>query len=459
MFRVARRRLIGSLAAVMAAVLLGAGALVYILLNHALDAAVDAQLYVQDAAFVKFVAPGTLTVGGASPGQSVAVLSPPAGAGESVAAAQPAPAGVGSVAVAYQPAADAAGVFSLQISGDGVQAVRGVAPPGFPVRAAADAAQPGHDDTRTVTLSGHPFRVLSRQIGTASDGKPVVVQTGVALAARDREQRIVLIGLAGGGLLGLALTVAGVALLSGRALAPLQIAFRRQRRFIGDAAHELRTPLALVRLEAEELAYRLNADDEARPLLRQIDRLSRLAGDLLTLARLDHEGLPFERESVHVASLLGGIAAAARALAAAGVEVEVSAPATLWLLGDRDRTYQLLLIFVDNACRFTPPAGRIALHAWGEGGSVTIAVADSGPGLPPDQIPRLFEPFYRPDAARARTGGGAGLGLAIAHELARLLGGMIRLDNGREGGAVASVTLPAAPALDVALSAETAFSV
>ncbi|HEY7295816.1 MAG TPA: ATP-binding protein, partial [Dehalococcoidia bacterium] len=434
----ARRRLICSLACVMATVLLGAGALVYGLLTNELNSSVDAQLRSQGESFAKFVGPGPP---GNAPPAGLSVTAPP----PSQAGAMPTAAGqAGGIVVAYQPAADAAGIFSLQISGDDVEAMRGTAPPGFPLRAAAAAAAPRHDDLRTVTLGGSRYRVLSRIIDTTPDGKPVVVQTAVSLAARDREQRIVLIGLAGGGLLGLALTVLGVALLTRRALAPLQIAFRRQRRFVGDAAHELRTPLALLRLEAEELAFRLDAEEEVRPLLRQVDRLARLAGDLLTLARLDHDALPREHEPVHVASLLATLESAARALAAPGVQIASDAPNDLWVLSDRDRLYQLLLILVDNACRLTPPTGRITLRARSERSAAIISVADSGPGLPPDQIPRLSEPFYRPDAARARSGGGAGLGLAIAHALARLLGGAVRLENGPEGGAVAIVILSGA---------------
>lgn len=441
----ARRRLIASLACVMGTVLIGAGVLVYLLLTHELDRAVDAQLRSQDAAFVKVVA-----------GLSATQATGPGPAGAPVGAAQPGaivpppdlPEGAvrGGVVVSYQPPVDAAGVFSVQISGDDVLAARGTVPAGFPIEAAAAAAQPGHDDLRTTTLDGKRYRLLSHHAGATPDGKPVVVQTAVSLAARDREQRTVLLGLAAGGLAGLALTIAGAALLTRRALAPLQTAFQRQRRFVGDAAHELRTPLALLRLEAEELALRLQLEDDARPLLRQVDRVTRLAGDLLTLARLDHERRPVEREPVHAASLLAELAAAARALAAPGVQVEVCAPADLWLESERDHLFQLVLIFVDNACRLTPPCGRIALRVAATGASATIGVADTGPGLPAGQVERLFEPFYRPDAARGRAGGGAGLGLAIAHELARLLGGTIRLENGRAGGAVASVTLPRVPA-------------
>ncbi|HZQ36303.1 MAG TPA: HAMP domain-containing sensor histidine kinase [Dehalococcoidia bacterium] len=460
MVRAARRRLILSLACVMGAVLLCAGVLVYLLLTHELDRAVDAQLRSQDAAFVKVAVTGSIaagdpagpTTGGAVPGGEVTALPPhpdppPAGAAQ------------GGLIVSYQPPVDAAGVFSVQISGGELLAARGTVPPGFPVAAAAAAARPDRDDLRTTTLDGKRYRLLSHYTGTTPGGKPIVVQTAVSLAARDREQRTVLLGLAAGGLAGLLLTVAGVGWLTRRALAPLQLAFQRQRRFVGDAAHELRTPLALLRLEAEDLALRLQREEEARPLFRQVDRVTRLAGDLLSLARLDHERQRCEREPVHAASLLAELAGAARALAAPAVSVELCVPDGLWLASDRDRLHQLLLIFIDNACRVTPPLGRIGLSAAASGGSATLAIEDSGPGLPSGPIARLFEPFYRPDAARSRSEGGAGLGLAIAHELARLLGGTLRLENGRAGGAVASVTLPRIPSPEGAAASEAGVTV
>src|SRR5207248_1840518 len=141
---------------------------------------------------------------------------------------------------------------------------------------------------------------LTRALALPAGMPPAVVQAGVSLAARDRDQRIVLLALAGGGALGVMLTIAGGLFLTGRALAPVQLAFNRQRRFVGDASHELRTPLALLRLEAEDLSRRLGAAETARPLLRQVDRAARLVDDLLELAQIDEGALPFEYEPVHV---------------------------------------------------------------------------------------------------------------------------------------------------------------
>jgi signal transduction histidine kinase len=275
---------------------------------------------------------------------------------------------------------------------------------------------------------------------------PVVVQAGISLAARDREQRTVLLALGGGGALGLVLTLAGAFFLTGRALAPVQLAFDRQRRFVGDASHELRTPLALLRLEAESLAGRLDDRESTRPFLRQIDRTARLVDDLLTLAQIDERALPFEPEPVHVASLVEAAAAAGRSLAPADVTVAHAAPPDAWVSGDRDRLYRVLLILVDNACRAVAAGGRIEVRARAEQSSVVIEVSDPGRGIPRDQLARVFERFYRVDRARSRAAGGAGLGLSIAHEIVRAHAGTIVLDSTPGQGATATVRLARLPA-------------
>jgi signal transduction histidine kinase len=416
---------------------------VYVLLTRQLDAAVDAEL--RAAAARGMIAPGPRSM---------------------VAGGEPSPAADGVFVIRVTP--DFGPRSRLPLNGEehthAIEgwrtAAAGATPGGLPDMAAVRAAQPGRDDLRTVSLDGARYRLLTRSVGTA--GRTfAVLQVGVSLAERDRQERIVLLALAGGGALGLALTLTGGLFLTGRALAPLRLAFERQRRFVGDASHELRTPLALLRLEAEELAQRLDEQRatgneqraatsgdpqppaNARPLLRQVDRIARLVDDLLTLARLDEEGLPLEREPVPVASLLNTAAEQARRLAAAGVDVRVTAPPDLWVSGDPDRLHQVLLILVDNAARATPPQGRITLTAHHQRGAALIIVADTGPGIPAEHQARIFERFYRVDRARSRREGGAGLGLAIAREIVRAHGGEIRVENTPGAGAAITVRLPA----------------
>jgi signal transduction histidine kinase len=353
--------------------------------------------------------------------------------------------GLPTAAVSQIPNSAADDAFALFIDNRGTPTTQyGRPPAGLPDQAAVAAAGAGREDLRTVELDGRRFRILTQAV-IGPNGEPAMVtQSGISMADRDNQQRSVLLALTGGGLLGLALTVAGGLFLTSRAVAPVQLAFERQRRFVSDASHELRTPLTLLRAETESLARRLDAKREARPLLYQIDRISRLVRDLLTLTRLDERALPLEREPVPVLSLLRTAAAAAEQLAHRGVTIEVNAPADLYVDGDVDRLHQVLLILVDNACRVTPPNGRIGLTAEGDGKSVVIRVKDTGPGIPPEHLAHVFERFHRVDRARSRDEGGAGLGLAIARGIVDAHRGSISLSSRLGHGTTATLRLPAA---------------
>jgi two-component system, OmpR family, sensor histidine kinase CiaH len=270
-----------------------------------------------------------------------------------------------------------------------------------------------------------------------------MIQAGVSLASRDREEQIVLLALAGGGLVGMLLTAGGGWLLTNRAVAPLETAFERQRRFVADASHELRTPLALIRLEAENLAAKLHAEEQSRPLLGQVARISRLVDNLMLLARLDERAIPVEREPVRVRALLGQAASDARRLAAPGVDIRVAAIPDWCVSADLGHLQQLLLILLDNACRATPAGGHITLSAEQKSATISISVADDGPGIPKEHLKRIFERFHRVDVARSRARGGAGLGLAIAEQLAGLQGGRIEIESELGRGTTVRLSVPA----------------
>ncbi|MSP22381.1 MAG: hypothetical protein EXR66_05115 [Dehalococcoidia bacterium] len=261
---------------------------------------------------------------------------------------------------------------------------------------------------------------------------------GISLEARERQQWVVRLALAGGGGLGVALTALGAFFLTGRALAPVEAAMARQRRFVSDGSHELRTPLALLRLEIE--GQPAIEAEQRRPLLQQVDRLARMVGDLLLLARLDEGELPLEREPVAIDGLLRTAADEARRLAPEA-RVVIEGAFDLWVNGDADRLHQALLVLIDNASRVTPRGGAITLSAHLDGGSVVLTVNDQGPGVPPEHAQQVFERFYRADKARARAQGGAGLGLSIASDIVRQHGGVLRLETPWSKGATFSIRL------------------
>ena len=236
-------------------------------------------------------------------------------------------------------------------------------------------------------------------------------------------------------------------------LTRLHEALARQRGFVADASHELRTPLAVLGAELElagrpgrsreDLVQAVASADE------EVARLTRLTNDLLMLARSDEGRLPVRLAPTEVTELLGRSAERAAGRASdAGVDIVVDAPAGLVALIDEDRIRQAVDNLVDNALRFAPAGTHVTMSARASGTGLVIEVADAGPGFPADFLSHAFERFRRPDTGRARSDGGAGLGLAIVAAIAAAHGGTTTARNGPDGGAIVAIELPGA--LDLA---------
>jgi two-component system OmpR family sensor kinase len=228
-------------------------------------------------------------------------------------------------------------------------------------------------------------------------------------------------------------------------LARLEAGIARERRFVGDASHELRTPLALLQTELELALRRPRSHPELEQALQsaaeEVDRLVRLAEDLLVLARADDGRLPLAHEKHIVREVVDAVAGRydSRA-AAAGRAIEVASPDDAILTGDRLRLEQALGNLVDNALRHG--SGAIRLEARQIGGLLELRVSDDGTGFPPEFLPHAFERFSRADVARA--GSGAGLGLAIVDAIARAHGGTAQAGNKPDGGAMIVMRIPGA---------------
>ncbi len=276
-------------------------------------------------------------------------------------------------------------------------------------------------------------------------------------AVSDPVERLVFV-LVLTGIGALVLAAAGGLFMSRRAMRPVQEAFGRQRTFIADASHELKTPLTLIRADAEVLSRGLDDPDNAQDnrelvedLLGETDRMNAILSDLLLLARLDAQKVSVSREPFDLALVLSETSErfAARAVAE-GKNLEVEHSGKLPARGDAQRTGQILAALLDNALRFTSSEGTISVEGRVADRRVEATVTDTGPGIPPESLDRIFERFYRADAhsaARTRgpSGGGTGLGLAIARDLARAQGGELTAENADEGGARFTLTLPPGP--------------
>jgi len=227
-------------------------------------------------------------------------------------------------------------------------------------------------------------------------------------------------------------------------LARLEHAFADQRRFVADASHELRTPVAVVRGNVELLMSGRASGDEAEESLTMIEhesvRMSRLLDELLALARLEESGRA-QFQPLDVRTLLEEVAARGRALG--DRVIAISGPCDLWVSGDPDLLDQALVNIVRNSVAHTHPQGRIELGCTLADSMVRICVTDDGPGIPEADLDRVFDRFYRAQSARRdTTSGGAGLGLAITQRLVQLHGGTIHAENVAPHGARFVIELP-----------------
>lgn len=211
----------------------------------------------------------------------------------------------------------------------------------------------------------------------------------------------------------------------------------RLRRFLADASHELRTPLTSIRGYAEifDLGAREHPEDLATAMHRireEAERMNVMVDDLLLLARLDRER-PLDLNLIDLVPVVTRAVAAVRAVAPTH-PVSLVAQGEVMLPGDSQRLRQVVDNLLVNAVRYSPEGGSVEVWVGTDGGDVVLEVGDHGPGVPREYAERIFEPFFRADFSRARTTGGAGLGLAIVAAIARAHGGSVGvLPNGADG--------------------------
>ncbi len=237
--------------------------------------------------------------------------------------------------------------------------------------------------------------------------------------------------------------------LAERALVPARLAFERQQTFIADASHELRTPLTLLRADAEVLLRgraRFDPDDAAllEDIVVETEHLSAIANNLLTLARLDSGAMRLEPDVVDLAIIATDAAHRVDALARErGITVRLGQLASVAVLGDPQLLAQATLALVDNALKYAGGGSEITLSTSREGDLATLAVHDTGPGIAAEHLPLLGQRFYRPDKARARAAGGAGLGLSVVRGILTLHHGSLDLESAPGEGTTAILLIPA----------------
>ncbi len=237
-------------------------------------------------------------------------------------------------------------------------------------------------------------------------------------------------------------------------LARLEQALDTQSRFVADASHELRTPLTAVQGNIDLLERQLERsnmgslaiEETISELRRESRRMTRLVGDLLTLARLESPtGLSLDLELHEIGPIADDAVRTAKALhptTAFDIEREITAQATV----DAPRIEQVMVILLDNASRASDAGSAVTLSCRSDDKSVTIVVADRGAGIATEDLPNVFERFFRADSSRQRASGGTGLGLAIAHAVVKAHDGTIEIESEPGQGTIVTMTLPRQPA-------------
>jgi two-component system, OmpR family, sensor kinase len=218
-----------------------------------------------------------------------------------------------------------------------------------------------------------------------------------------------------------------------------------ERNFLMSVTHELRTPLTAILGHVEALREGVVADEETRRASFEViadegERLERLVGDVLDLAKLDAHRFTVLQEEVDMERLVDrAYTTFTEEARRRGIEYRCDLEAKPVIVSDGDRVLQIISNLLSNAFRWTPDGGSVGLELSATDGSVYVGVADSGPGIPPSERERIFRPFW------SRGGGGTGLGLAIANELAAALGGRISLESSAEKGSRFELMLPVRP--------------
>jgi len=344
------------------------------------------------------------------------------------------------------------GTFAVLVTADGrrIGDLDDGVPTGLPNAGSVAAAWQTGRDVRDTTLADVPVRILS--VTASSRIGPVVIQVVQDRIDELKTLDVISDVLIFGGLLAVAVAGGFGALYARRALAPIRsslakqrLALRRQREFAADASHELRTPLTVIRSSVEYLGRHrtepVAAVGEAlEDITAEVDQLSTLVEDLLLLARSDSGAIELDRLPLDLGDLAGEAASTlAQPAADRNVRIVVD-PEPAAVTGDPVRLRQLVTILVDNAIRHSPAGGEVRVAVRTDGRSTDLTVEDQGPGIRPEDLPRVFDRFWRAPGAPA---GGTGLGLAIAHWIVERHGGRIAVMNRVEGGARFDVQLPA----------------
>jgi two-component system OmpR family sensor kinase len=224
----------------------------------------------------------------------------------------------------------------------------------------------------------------------------------------------------------------------------LEKLFASQQRFLADVSHELRTPLTVIKANADLMRMMKEIDFESLDSIEEeTDRLTRMVGDLLLLAQAESGKLPLTFQPVELDTILLNVIKELHLLAGERVQLKVAEIDQVQVNGDPDRLKQVLVNFVSNAIKYTPGNGIVTLELSKVGNQSKLVIRDTGPGIPSEDLPHIFERFYRAEKSRTRSKtSGFGLGLSIAYWIINNHGGKIDVESNEGNGTTFTIWLP-----------------
>ena len=325
--------------------------------------------------------------------------------------------------------------------------LRQTAVDGLPANDLVQRALAGETTIETRQIDGQAIRLRTEPV--LIEGRVGgALQVGMGLGPNHEVLRYIRYATLGGLILGVLIAMPSGVFLANRSMRPIQQAFDRQRAFVADAAHELRTPLSLVRAQAEYLhsdppppTEEQRAGEEL--IISEVDNMSRLVSNLLLLARADNSALVIDRQLVDLHRIVSDQTERYSSQAhERGLELRLADSAPVMVSVDKVAIEQVIGILISNAIAYTPPGGTITIRTEKRGRMAALDVEDTGIGIDPNDLERVFDRFYRADPARARASGGEGLGLAIAKALVEAHGGSISLVSQPGQGSTFTIVIP-----------------
>lgn len=311
-------------------------------------------------------------------------------------------------------------------------------------------------EIQTKNYEGHTYRMVSIPYpdtdNSFNEVNGFLVQYVFAVSNVDAEisllNNLLWITLGGGVIGTIAIIFAGY-FLAKRAMIPIQAAWEKQQQFVSDASHELRSPitgiytnaaLILKNLESsvEEKSYRLHI------IMKESMRMKNLISSLLTLARSDANKSELQLEPINISEVFENVFEQFKDLEELnGISLLSDIQTNLVLIADKARLHQLSVILLDNAFKYTQAGGQVQINCFQANKNVIVTVQDTGIGISPENLPRIFDRFFRADKARSRESGGTGLGLAIAKWIVEKHGGKINVESELGKGTKFTVSIPA----------------